>query len=141
MAGMHTLADLTTATTTAGANSTAVNLGGYWRRAIVVLDHTVSGLDAADTLDVYVDLSLDGSKWINCVHFTQKAGNAAASTEFAILDPSTPGTATVVATSDAAAAAVRPSAFGMQMRERHVIVNGAGGNAPSHTYTCKVFVQ
>jgi hypothetical protein len=141
MAGTHTLADLTAATTTAGTNSTAVVLGGYWRRAVVVLDHTASGFDAADTLDVYVDLSLDGSKWINAVHFTQKAGNAAASTEFAIIDPSNPGTDTVVATSDAAAAKVRPSVFGLQMRERHVIVNGAGGNAPSHTYSVKAFVQ
>ena len=138
---LHTLANLTAETTTAGANSTAVNLGGYWRRAVVVLDHTVSGLDAADTLDVYVDVSLDGSKWINAVHFTQKAGNAAASTEFAILDPSSPGTATVVATSDANAAAVRPSVFGLQMRERHVIVNGAGGNAPAHTYSVKAYTQ
>jgi hypothetical protein len=137
----HTLADLTAATTTAGTNSTTVNLGGYWRHATIVLDHTVSGLDAADTLDVYVDVSLDSLKWINAVHFTQKAGNAAASTEYAILDPSNPGTDTVVATSDAAAAKVRPAAFGLYMRERHVIVNGAGGNAPSHTYTVKAFVK
>ena len=138
---LHTLADLTHATTTAGTNSTAVVLGGYWRRAIVVLDHTVAGLDAPDTLDVYVDVSLDGSKWINAIHFTQKAGNAAASTEFAILDPSTPGTATVVSTASANAATVRPSAFGLQMRERHVIVDGAGGNNPDHTYTVKVYTQ
>jgi hypothetical protein len=141
MAATHTLANLTAATTTAGTNSTAAVIGGYWRRAIIVLDHTASGVDAADTLDVYVDVSIDGSKWVNAVHFAQKAGNAAASTEFAILDPSNPGTATVVATSDNAVSTVRPSAFGMQMRERHVIVNGAGGNAPSHTYSVKAFVQ
>src|SRR5665647_242674 len=137
---LYTLADLTTATTTAGTNSTAVNIGGYWKRAIVVLDHTASGVDAADTLDVYVDLSLDGSKWIPAVHFAQKAGNAAASTEIAILDPSNPGTDTVVVTSDPAAAKVRPSAFGLHMRERHVIVNGAGGNAPDHDYSVKAYI-
>jgi hypothetical protein len=107
---------------------------------MIILDHTVSGIDAADTLDVYVDVSLDGSKWLNAVHFTQKAGNAAASTEFAILDASNPGTASFVATADLAQTTVRPAAFGMQIRERHVIVNGAGGNAPDHTYSVKALV-
>jgi hypothetical protein len=138
---LYTLADLTAATTTAGTNSTAVNVGGYWNRAVVVLDHTGSGADAPDTLDVYVDLSLDGSKWIPAIHFTQKAGNAAASTEIAILDPSNPGTDTVVVTSDPAAAKVRPAVFGLHMRERHVIVNGAGGNEPHHDFKVTAYVQ
>ena len=138
---LYTLANLTAATTTAGTNSTAVSIGGYWKRAVIQLSETASGVDAADTLDVYVDLSLDGASWIPAIHFTQKAGNAAASTEIAILDPSNPGTDTVVVTSDPAAAKVRPAAFGLQMRERHVIVNGAGGNAPSHTYSVKAYIQ
>jgi hypothetical protein len=138
---LYTLADLTTATTTAGTNGTAQFIGGYWDRAVIVLDHTASGVDAPDTLDVYVDLSLDGTIWVNAVHFASKAGNAAASSEFAILDHAIPGTATIVSTSDAAVSTVRPYVFGLQIRARYVIVNGAGGNAPDHDFSVKAYVQ
>jgi hypothetical protein len=131
--GILTLAAL--AARTAGANGAAVEVTGY-RRFVIVNTITVSATDAGDTLDVYVDLSLDGTTWYNAVHFTQRAGNIPATprTEFAVLDSSNPGTAVVNVTADAAAAAVRPALHGVYMRARWAIVDS--GNADqSHTFS------
>jgi len=114
---------------TAGTNGTAVVVDGHRKRFIVLLEFTNKAADSNDTCDVYVDV-LIGSTWINAVHFTQVLGNAAdASKEFAILDPASPGTSVISVTSDAASGAVRPAAFGSQMRARWVIVDPTGANA------------
>jgi len=140
MSKLVTLADLTGATTTAGTNVAAVPVG-IWRRAQLVLNVTSSGVDAGDTLDVYVDVSPDGGvSWLNAVHFAQQAGTGAAKKELATLDPAAPGTSTIAATSDCAAGAVRPAAFGTQMRVRYVIVNGAGGGTPAHNFSVKALI-
>jgi hypothetical protein len=120
---------------TAGANGDAVFLGGERRRFVIVNAITASATDAADTLDVYVDFSLDNVTWYNAVHFTQQAGNGAARTQFAVLDPSNPGTAAVTVTSDAAAGAVRPALFGPYIRARWAIVDGGGNANSSHTFS------
>jgi hypothetical protein len=119
---------------TAGANGTAVYIGGERKRYIVVNAITASATAAGDTLDVYVDFSLDNVTWYNAVHFTQQAGNGAARTEYAVLDPTTPGTSVVNVTTDAAAAAVRPALFGPYMRARWTLVDGGGGDT-SHTFS------
>jgi hypothetical protein len=120
---------------TAGANGDAVFLGGERRRFVIVNAITASATDAADTLDVYVDFSLDNVTWYNAVHFTQQAGNGAARTEYAVLDPSNPGTSVVNVTADANAAAVRPSLFGPYIRARWAIVDGGGNANSSHTFS------
>jgi len=125
---------------TAGASGAGVAVGG-WRRAVVLLDITASATDAADTLDVYVDvLGPDGATWLNAIHFAQQAGNGASKKEYAVLDASTPGTAIVVATSDAAASAVRPTLFGPQLRARWAIADSGDGNQ-SHTFAVTAFVE
>ena len=126
-------------TTTAGTNGTAVQIAGV-SRMIVLLDASVSATEAGDTLNVYVDVSLDNSTWMNAVHFTAQAGNGAAFKEFAVLDPSAPGTAVVNVTADAAAAAVRPSLFGMWIRARWIVVD-TGGAVPSHTFSVVALVM
>jgi hypothetical protein len=122
---------------TAGANGTAVNIAGERRRFVIVNAITVSATDAADTLDVYVDFSLDSAIWYNAVHFTQRAGNLPATprTEYAVLDPSNPGTAVINVTADAAAAAVRPALFGPYIRARWAIVDAGGAGDQSHTFS------
>lgn len=47
-----------------------------------VLDVTASATDAADTLDVYIQTKLDGTNWVDVVHFTQVAGNVGAAKRF-----------------------------------------------------------
>lgn len=121
---------------TANGNGTAVQINGERRRFIVVNRITASATDAGDTLDVYVDFSLDNTVWYNAVHFTQQAGNGAARTEYAVLDPSNPGTAVINVTADAAAGAVRPALFGPYIRARWAIVDGApGAGDQSHTFS------
>lgn len=125
---------------TAGANGTAMYVGGERKRFIVVNKITVSAHEAGDTLDVYVDVSLDGTIWHNAIHFTQQAGNGPARTEYAVLDPSNPGTAVIDVTADAAAAAVRPALFGAYMRARWAIVD-SGDADQSHTFSVIVYAE
>jgi hypothetical protein len=123
---------------TSSANGTAVTGLGWRNRYIILFDLTVADTDAGDTLDVYVDVSLDGSTWLNAVHFTQIIGTDAASKRFAVLDPSAPGTAEILVTADAAAGAVRPSMFGPQMRARWAIVD-AGTDDASFTFSVAAY--
>jgi hypothetical protein len=125
---------------TAGANGTAVYVGGERKRFIVVNRITVSAHEAGDTLDVYVDVSLDNSIWHNAIHFTQQAGNGAARTEYAVLDPSNPGTSVINVTTDAAAAAVRPALFGPYMRARWAIADSGDADS-SHTFSVIVYAE
>ena len=124
---------------TVGANGDWVYVGGERHRLIVVLKTTASATDAGDTLDVFVDTSLDGTNSIgNCVHFAQQAGNGAAKTEIAVLDAVTPGTTTIAITSDAAAGVVRPALFGAYYRARWAIVDSGNGNS-SHTFSVQCY--
>ena len=120
---------------TAGANGSWVYFGGERTRFVFLLDITASATDAGDTLDVYIDVSFDGTNSAgNAVHFTQHAGNGAAAKEIAVLDASAPGTSVIAVTSDAAAAAVRPSLFGAYYRARWAIVDSGDANS-SHTFS------
>ena len=120
---------------TAGTNGTAVVLSGERVGIMIVCEFTAKAMDVDDTCDVYVDVSHDGTKWINAIHFTQALGNGTdAATEYAVLVPSGANTAPTVATSDCASGAVRGDAFGAQMRARWVIVD-PGGGAASFTFS------
>lgn len=129
------------ATVVAGATGTPVGNLGSFRRLIFVCDITASATEAGDTLDVYVDASLDNVTYYNVIHFTQQAGNGAAKKEIAILDPSTPGTAVVDVTSDAASGAVRPSGWGLYYRERHTVVEATANANASHTFSVTGYAQ
>ena len=127
---------------TAGANqlATAVADLASAKRAEVTLDVTAMAGVAGDTLDVYVDVEVAPSKWANAIHFTQVAGNGAAQTKVAVLDPSNPGTAEINVTSDAAAGAVRPALWGLSMRVRHTLVD-AGAHGQSATFSVSAILQ
>lgn len=140
MAQEYVLAASASCTTTAGVSGSAVQLPAFWRRLAVVLDVTTSGVDVGDTLDVYVDLSFDKVKWFNAVRFVTQAGTGTAKTEIVILDPSNPGSDIFDITSDLASGKSRPSVFGKWIRSRYVIVNGAGGGVPEHTFSVKAYV-
>lgn len=119
---------------TASANGTAVYIGGERRRFIFICSITASATDAGDTLDVYIDWSLDNSTFYNGGHFTQQAGNGAAAKMFMVFDPSNPGTSVIAVTSDAASGAVRPGLFGPYVRARWAIADSGDANS-SHTFS------
>ena len=123
---------------TAGASGTAVLIGGLPRTTLLVLAVTASATDAGDTGDFYVDVSPDGTAWINVAHFAQQAGNGAAKTEVATLAFASPGTSTIAVTSDAAAGAVRPAVWGKYFRARWAIVDSGNANS-SHTFSVNAY--
>jgi len=127
---------------TAIANSagTAVANIGNAKRAVVLLDLTATAGAAGDTLSVFVDVSLDGSKWLNAAQFTTLAGNATAMSAYVILDPTTPGTAPIVTTSDCGSGVVRPSAWGSRLRARYTLVD-AGAHGQSVTFSVVALLQ
>ena len=128
-------------TVTAGTNGDVARLPSNWKRCMVLLDITASAHETADYLDVYVDVSLDNSKWLNAVHFTQHAGDGGAVSQYAILDPSAPGTAVITTTSDAASGVVRPSAWGLFIRPRWVVTEASADADASHTFSMVLLGQ
>jgi len=122
------------AQTVGTVNGAAIQGLGQLQRMIILLDITASTHEAADTLDVYVDFSMDNLIWYNAVHFTQKAGNTAAIREIAVLDPAAPGAVVINVTADAASGVVRPAIFGPYCRVRSVAVEGNADADVSHTF-------
>lgn len=72
---------LAATTTAAGAVDTAgaaVRLPGMVNAFAFTLNVTAAATDVVDTLDVYVQTMLDGTNWVDVVHFTQVLGNGGA---------------------------------------------------------------
>ena len=59
---------------TSPANGSAVTGKGKYSVAIFELDVTVAGTEAGDTLDAFVQTRIDGTNWIDVVHFAQVIG-------------------------------------------------------------------
>jgi len=128
---------------TAGANGTTMPIASGRSRFVVLLSVAdASTTDAGDTLDVYVDLSPDGgTTWVNAIHFTQRAGNAAGAVkEVAVLDSASAAATVTDVTSDAASGAVRPYVFGNAIRARWAIVDSGDHNS-SHTFGVSAFAM
>lgn len=92
-----------------------------------VLKVTAGATAAGDTLDVYVDTSLDGgTTWINIIHFTQVLGNAAVKTFAATVARGGGQVATTTDVSaDAASGVVRPNILGDMLRARYTTVQAS----------------
>ena len=121
-------------TATAGTNGTAVYVGGERHRYIFILAVTAAATEVDDTLNVFVDWSIDGTTYYNGGHFTPVLGNGGVKSFFMVFDPSNPGTADIAVATDAADSTVRPSLFGAYVRARWVEVD-AGGGASSFTFS------
>jgi hypothetical protein len=122
------------ATAAANAVGTAVYLGGERRRFIFILNVTAAATDAADTLDVYVDWSLDGTTYFNGAHFTQVVGNGGAVAYYTVFDATTGLAADVAITADQAANTTSPALFGPYVRGRYTLVD-SGDADQSFTFS------
>ena len=75
--GRPTLANIilqASAAKTATGTGSEITLDGY--EAIVFqCELTAAATDAGDTLDVFVQTTIDGTTWLDAVHFTQMLGN------------------------------------------------------------------
>jgi hypothetical protein len=105
----------------------------------LLLDVTVADTDAADTLDVFVDSSIDGITWVNICHFTQVIGTDPATKLVAII-PRTGTGAVVNATADLAAGNVR-SFIGSWLRSRATRVEAGGPGDMTFTYSLKACLK
>lgn len=63
------------AQTSTSTGETAVRLPGMVNAIVFTLDITVDESTAADFLDVFVQTKVDGTNWLDVVHFTQNAGD------------------------------------------------------------------
>lgn len=121
---------------------TGYKLQQAWKELLVQLDVTAAATDVGDTLDAYIDTSIDGgTKWNNIVHFTQVLGNGGAKTFVACIKNDNPGASAVFATtSDAAAGATRQIGFGDRIRFRTTTVDAGTANI-GFTYSLKAFLK
>lgn len=121
---------------------TGYKLNQPWKEMLVQLDVTAAATDVGDTLDVYIDMSIDGgTKWNNVIHFTQVLGNGGAKTFVAVIKNDNPGASAVFATtSDASAGATRQIGFGDRIRYRAAAVDASTQNV-SFTYSLKFFFK
>lgn len=129
------------AAATAGTNGTAVYVGGERRRFLWLLSLTNAAAAAGDTLDVYVDYSLDNTTYYNGVHFTQILGNGADTLAyFTVCDPTAGLAADVNVTADAAVNTTRPALFGPWVRGRYVLVDG-GAHGQTFTFSLTGYAE
>jgi hypothetical protein len=119
---------------TAGTNGTAVYIGGERERYIFILAVTAAATDVDDTLDCYIDWSIDNVTYYNGGHFTQVLGNGGVKAFYMVFDPTTPGATDIACSADLAVSTVLPSLFGAYVRTRYVVVN-PGAGAASFTFS------
>lgn len=126
----------------AGSQTGSTITIGDAERVLIVLNITASATEAGDTLDVFIDVSWDGTNWYNAVYFTQQAGNGAAAKEIAVLDAAytTDPDAVLAITADAAAGVVRQQLIGPYMRVRWVVTEVTTDNA-SHTFDVQAYIK
>lgn len=122
---------------TANAIINTFDLGTYgFKRLAAVLDVTAAATETADKLDVMIDVSMDGSTWVNVIHFTQHAGDGGAAKYFAATPDVGSGVEEAV-TSDVAAGGTPRVFFGRYVRVRQTITEASTDNA-SFTYSVDI---
>lgn len=120
---------LASAARTTSSDSGALTAYGSFRTAIIQLNVTAQS-GTTPTLDVYIDSSVDGTNYINMVHFTQ-IGAATGRRAIQLSDNTAGATADFDATADLAAATVRQGSWGSTLRIRWVL----SGTSPSYTFS------
>jgi hypothetical protein len=74
---------LASAARTATGTGTAVSGLGEWKSIVLQLDVTAAATAVGDTLDVFVQTTIDGTNWVDVHHFTQVLGNGGAKRYYA----------------------------------------------------------
>ena len=123
---------------TATGNGSAVALDSFNRQyrhgLIFVLDVTAAARAVGDTLDVFVGSLLDGTNWLDVVHFTQVLGNGGAVRYVSKITPYL-GQAEFSYGATLAAASIR-QILSDQLRVRWTIA----GATPNFTFNVKLVI-
>ena len=115
-------------------------IGDHWDFMQVVLRTTNHDTAGADKLDTYIDLSMDGVKWVNVASFTQCDGDDGPWVELVTLIPGLADNvdAIIVATADLAETVVFPGFAGGFLRARFVVTDDT---TPLFTASLKAYVK
>ena len=118
---------------TAGVNGDTVYVGGERIGYIFYLDVTAAATVAGDILDVFIDWSLNGTRWFNGARFTRVLGNGGAVsfyTSFVVQGE----TADVALTANAAINTTRGTMLAPYVRGRYIVTQ-AGADVASFTFS------
>lgn len=119
----------------ADAQSSAVKLPGFVNGFVFELDCTAAADAADDYCDVYIQTRVDGTNWVDVVHFTQLIGNGGTKRYYAKI---TAGAAmTMFENATALGAAAVRDILGDDWRVDVDITDGAG----THTFTIAVYAM
>jgi len=123
----------TGAVTTTGTSTLTFNAPRNISAMGVVFDLTAAASETGDKLDAYVQTTLDGTNWVDVIHFTQCAGDGGAKRYFAKVGA--PTAETMFENAAALGAAAVRNFLGEVWRTRHVITDVATTSNCSFTYT------
>lgn len=118
---------------TATGTGTAISGLGNAKVLQFELDVTAAATAAGDTIDVYVQTMIDGTNWVDIVHFTQVLGNGGAKRFYAKISSNLAESLFNNATA-LAAGSVR-NIFGDQYRAAWTV---ASATAPSFTFSLQM---
>ncbi len=111
---------LASAAQTATGTGDAVVLDGF-EALVFQCELTAAATDVGDTLDVFVQTTIDGTTWLDVVHFTQMLGNGGAKRFVSKVSASL--ALTEYETGTALGAAAVRHVFGSQWRVRWAVVD------------------
>lgn len=117
--------------TSTGTTAVVVDTDRY-NAAVFQLDVTAAATAAGDTLDMFVQTTVDGTNWLDVVHFTQVLGNGGAKRFVGKITRDV--AETMYETGTALGAAAVRNVFGNQYRVRYTI---ATATAPSFTVSVR----
>jgi len=108
---------------------------GRVRALLAQLDVTAAATESSDTLDVFLQSTLDGQTWDDFVHFTQVLGNGGVKSFLAKWVRDVSPTVALAAPKDGTlAAGVNQGPVGNTWRVKRTIVDG-GGSPTSFTFS------
>lgn len=102
------------------------------------LDVTAAATETGDTLDVFVQTTIDGTNWLDIIHFTQVLGDGGAKRYISKISASL--ALTEYETGSALGAAAVRHVFGSQYRVRWAITDASTDNA-SFTFSVTANAQ
>lgn len=109
------------AVTETSTGTTAVELSSVGDSLVFQLDVTAAATAVDDTLDVFIQTTVDGTKWTDVVAFTQVLGNGGAKRFLAKISKTEPQA--MVENATALSAGSIRQFFGRQYRARYVVVD------------------
>lgn len=121
------------AVTSTGTGTTLFNAPKNISAMGAVMDLTAAATEAGDLLDAYVQTTLDGTNWVDVIHFTQCTGDGGAKRYFAKVGA--PTAETMFENASALSASAIRNLLGEIWRARWVVTDVTTTSNASFTFT------